>query len=226
MEGQMANTPKLKAVDAKVDIKDDTPIVPVIVGNPISAASLAIDQSHLEEFANPEAESASVECQKPPKGIFFTVRPETSEQWKDRAFYFLLEIKDRDPYLVAPAIAKKKMAEGDEDTIRPVLIVRYVTMAGDEGLWPLKLDSSDGKANPWNKSALTILKEAESRWVRLISKKGHYGFTPSKKKTLQNTPARFSNRTLTELVDLSFKDHIVITDDHEIWDILEHGSDK
>ena len=51
------------------------------------------------------------------------------------------------PFLVTPAIAKQKKEEG-EDTIRPVLIVRYVTMAGEEGLWALKLDPPDGKSNP------------------------------------------------------------------------------
>ena len=42
---------KLHSVDA-----DDNGIAPVTVGNPIAAADLAIDQSHLEEFANPAAE--------------------------------------------------------------------------------------------------------------------------------------------------------------------------
>ena len=73
------------------------------------------------------------------------MRPETGKPWKNRAFYCLLEMEGRDPYIVAPAIAKQKT---EEDTIRPILIVRYVTMAGDEGLWPLKLDPPDGKAIP------------------------------------------------------------------------------
>ena len=96
------------------------------------------------------------ECEKPPKGHYFTVRPEPVKPWKDRAFYFLLEIEGRDPYIVAPAIAKLK---ADEDVIRPVLIVRYVTMAGEEGLWPLKLDKPDAKSNRYNKSALRVLED-------------------------------------------------------------------
>jgi hypothetical protein len=222
----MANTPKLKAVDTKVDAKDGTPIVPVTVGNPKAAASLAIDQSHLEELANPEVESSTVECQKPRKGQFFTVLPETSKPWKNRAFFFLLEIEGRDPYLRAPEIAKKKMADGEEDTIRPVLIVRYVTMLGEEGLWPLKLNPPDGKANRWNTSALNILEIAESgKWVRLVSKKKEYGYIPSRK-TFETTPPRPSDRTFMDLVDIAFKDRIVTTDDHEIWNVLEDGTDK
>ena len=36
--------------------------VPITVGNPDSAASLAIDQSHIEEFANAEEGSHLVKC--------------------------------------------------------------------------------------------------------------------------------------------------------------------
>ena len=52
---------------------------PITVGNPAAAASLAIDQSHMEEFASAEERSSVVVCGKPPKGVFFTVRPETDK---------------------------------------------------------------------------------------------------------------------------------------------------
>ena len=100
--------------------------------------------SHLEEFANLASESAVVECRRPPRGIFFTVKPEVKKPWKNRAFYFVLQMEGRDPYIVAPPIAKQKT---EEDVIRPVLLVRYITMAGEEGLWPLKLNEPDGKSN-------------------------------------------------------------------------------
>jgi hypothetical protein len=200
-------------------------IAPVTVGNPAAAASLAIDQAHLEEFVNPEAQSSVVECRKPPKSSFFTVRPEPGKPWKDRGFYFMLEAEGRDPYLVAPDIAKAK--QGDEDTIRPVLIVRYVTMTAEEGLWALKLNPSDGKANAWNTSALNILKLAdEGRWVRMVSMKKNYRHQVSKK-TLEEVPPKFSDRSFNDLINMAFKDdHVVMSLDHEIWDILENGSNK
>ena len=205
---------------------DEDAIAPVTVGNPLSAADLAIDQSHMEEFTMIEEGPAEVTCAKPPKGTFFAVYQETGTPWENRRFYFMLEVPDRDPYLVAPAIAKLKKAEG-EDTIRPVLIVRYVTMAGDEGLWALKLDPPDGKSNPWNRSAMKALKAAdEGKWVRLFSGKGQYTHTVSPK-TFEQTPPRCSSRTFDELINSAFPDR---TDrprrDHEIWDDLENGSEK
>jgi hypothetical protein len=202
-------------------LKAEMKVAPIIVGDPQAASSLAIDQSHLEEFANTKDEPSLIECRRPPKGIYFTVRPEIAKPWKDRAFYYVLQMEGRDPLIVAPNIAKKK---SEEDTIRPVLIVRYVTMAGEEGLWALKLDDG-AKSNRWNRSALTILELAESKWVRIMSAKKEYRYQVSKR-DFEQTPPRFSDRPFTDLVDEAFKDRMVLSLDHEIWEVLENGSEK
>ena len=119
--------------------------------------------------------------------------------------------------------SKKK---DEEDTIRPVMLVRYVTMAGEEGLWPLKLNPPDGKSNAWNTSALNILALAEKGWVRIVSMKKHYRHQISNK-TLVETPPQFTDRSFDELVNAAFKeDQIVTSLDHEIWDVLANGSKK
>src|SRR6266480_7064466 len=75
-------------------------VVPITVGNPASAASFIIDQSHMEDFTKAEEEKSSVvEVKRPPKGTYFTV-PAEKEGNPNRAFVFLLEIPGRDPYLV------------------------------------------------------------------------------------------------------------------------------
>jgi hypothetical protein len=161
---------------------------------------------------------------RPVKGSFFTVRPELARPWRDRRFYFLLELEGRDPYIVAPLIANEKKKE--EDTIRPVMLVRFVTMTGEEGLWPLKLNPSDGRSNSWNTSALNILSIAEKGWVRMLSLKKEYGYQKSKK-TLEETPPQFSDRTFDELVDAAFTEGQTVTSlDHPIWEELKNGSKK
>ena len=110
--------------------------------------------------------------------------------------------------------------------IRPVLIVRYVTMAGEEGLWPLKLDQPDAKSNRWNQSALRIMELAESgKWVRIVSAKNHYRHQVSKRK-FEEVPPRFSDRSFDDLINVAFKDRIIVSLDHEIWDALSNGSEK
>lgn len=168
---QQGAQPMTEAASTKTEIRPNggtppKPMAPVTVGNPASASSMAIDQQHLEEFASAEESPSTIECRRPPKGQFFTVRPETTNPWRDREFYYLLQLEGRDALVVAPSIAKQK---SEEDTIRPILLVRYVTMAGEEGLWPVKLDQQDGKSNRWNRSALTILELASSgKWVRIM----------------------------------------------------------
>jgi hypothetical protein len=58
-----------------------------------------------------------------------------------------------------------------------------------------------------------------------ISLKKEYRFSVSKR-TFEETPPRFSDRPFSELVNEAFKDRIVTSLDHEIWEILDHGSDK
>src|SRR6266436_5480152 len=92
--------PDLKVIDSKAEIEIEIDpaaalkkIAPITVGNPASASDLAIDQEHLEEYADPDSKSSIVECRRPAKGHFFTVRPEPDEKsWKDRKFYFVLEL--------------------------------------------------------------------------------------------------------------------------------------
>jgi hypothetical protein len=99
-------------------------------------------------------------------------------------------------------------------------------MAGEEGLWPLKLNPPDGRSNNYNTSALNILELAESgKWVRIVSAKKYYRHQVSKK-TFDKVPPKFTDRPFKDLIEIAFKDRIVKTLDHEIWDVLENGSDK
>src|SRR5262245_19489835 len=165
-------------------------VVPITVGNPASATAFVIDQSHMEDFATEAEENSSVvERRRPPRGMYFTVLPEDKgKPMQNRGYFFQLEIPGRDPYLVTPEIAKK---HSEEDVIRPILLVRYVTMSGEEALWPIKLTPPDSKANGWNTSALNIVEIAASgKWVRIVSKQknGAYRHTISKKSLTEEVP--------------------------------------
>ena len=73
---------------------------------------------------------------------------------------------------------------------------------------------------------MTVLKVAEEgHWVRLMSAKGRYHHTVSKK-TYEQTPPRYSDRTFKELINLVFEGRVITDLNHEIWDVLENGSEK
>jgi len=200
-------------------------VVPITVGNPSSIASFIIDQSHMEEFTKAEEEkSSSAKSERPPKGTYFTV-PKAEKDKPNSLYVFLLEMPGRETYLVNPETAKK---HSDEDVIRPVLLVRYVTMLGEEGLWPVKLDAPDQKPNTWNTSAKRIVEKATGAWVRIISKQknGQYRYVVSPIKIEEEEP-KFSDRTIYELVESAYvEDHRVSNDEHEVWTLLAEGKAK
>ena len=46
------------------------------------------------------------------------------------------------------------------------------------------------------------------------------------KTTYEQTPPRYSDRTFDELVNIVFGDRIIVDLNHEVWDLLDNGSDK
>jgi hypothetical protein len=180
----------------------------------------------MEEFTQAgEEKSSVVEAKRPPKGTYFTV-PKEEEGKPNSVLVFQMELPGRATYVLTPDVAKK---HSDEDVIRPVLHVRYVTMLGEEGLWPLKLDPPDAaKPNKWNASAKNIVKAATGAWVRLISKQkeGQYRHSISPISIEKEKP-KFSNRSITDLLDAAYdQDCRVHDDNHEVWTILEQGKAK
>jgi len=200
-------------------------VVPITVGNPSSIASFIIDQSHMEEFTKAEeAKSSTAKSERPPKGTYFTV-PKAEKDKPNSLYVFLLEMPGRETYLVNPETAKK---HSDEDVIRPVLLVRYVTMLGEEGLWPVKLDAPDQKPNTWNTSAKRIVEKATGAWVRIISKQknGQYRYVVSPIKIEEEEP-KFSDRTIYELVQSAHAHPPRLSnDEHEVWTLLAEGKAK
>jgi hypothetical protein len=58
-----------------------------------------------------------------------------------------------------------------------------------------------------------------------VSLKKEYRHQVSRR-TFEETPPKFSDRAFTDLVNEAFKDRIVDSLNHEIWDVLENGSSK
>ena len=59
-----------------------------------------------------------------------------------------------------------------------------------------------------------------------MSGKGQYSYNVSKK-TFGQTPPRHTSRSYDELINSAFSDgQIVFDGSHEIWDVLENGSEK
>ena len=61
--------------------------------------------------------------------------------------------------------------------------------------------------------------------MRMVSPGSTIGIRYRRRHSKQ-VPPKFTDRSFRDLIDIAFKDRIVTTLDHEIWDVLENGSDK
>ena len=111
--------------------------------NPAAAADLAIPQSHLEEYAIWWRRTPSWNARDRQGALLHRAAGDGQALERPRLL-FDRKWKDAIP---TSSIPKSQNKSRRRDTIRPILIVRYVTMAGEEGLWPVKLDPPDGQVN-------------------------------------------------------------------------------
>ena len=76
---------------------------------------------------------------------------------------FLLTVKeDREEiYLVAPTLWTALQTE-----ITPHILAVTIDRQGNLSVWPLRIPSSDGRANGWHTSALLAANAAKRHWIR------------------------------------------------------------
>ena len=107
---------------------------------------------------------AHVRVGKPDKQTFFRVNPDPDR----RIVMAILELKEEnETYAVAPEIAEQLSGE-----IKRVEIRLCVTNQGVSFLWPVPMPSSDGRENPWYKTARLAAEHAETDWVRMFANRG------------------------------------------------------
>ena len=67
----------------------------------------------------------------------------------------------------------------------------------------------------------------KAKWVRLISAKGQLQLTTYRRRRSSKRRPGIPPAPFKELVNSAFPEEQIITSlDHEIWDVLENGSEK
>lgn len=147
-----------------------------------------------------------IPVKRPPKHEFFRVHP-------DEEYRLAAMIIDRDGeeiYLLHPIVTRLF-----PDLARPVRLHLYVTRAEAFGLWPVKLPTDDGKANPWHQSAAEAAEIAMSRWIRLVTNRdmGCYDVFEA---TDMNVEPKWPEKTMSELVNKAFAQRYVDNEEHPL----------
>src|SRR4051794_13958551 len=138
-----------------------------------------------------------VPVRKPDRQEFVRVHPDPDR----RLTTTILELKeDSKIYLVAPELRAELSNE-----ITLVILYQTINRQGVISLWPCRLPSSDGKTNPWNRSALEAAEHATKRWTRVASSKELGAYEISEAVSDLPEP-KWPDISLQELLKIAFKD--------------------
>lgn len=150
--------------------------------------------------------TAHVPVRKPQRQEFIRVNPGedmtlTTAVYEDK--------EDREFYFVAPAMIPAMLGE-----VVPVTLLTVINRQNVLYLWPVKV-ITDGKANPWVDTAQRAAARARDKWVRVASDMslGAYRIYEA---VGDLPPPEWPQKSLSELLEIAFKDRIIDSDDHKI----------
>lgn len=178
--------------------------------NPFKVEALRLSQDFRGGLVTRKA-LLTVPVRKPAKQVFVRTHPDPAY----RIHTVVLEDQiDRLTYLVAPEL---------RDALRDVavnrLLITAVTRQGDPFLWSLTLPGPDGRANPWNESALQAAAAAEKDWVRVQANmsNGMYDVFYAEGEL---TDPQWPKESFEEILKLAFRDRYIDSLDHPVMNRL------
>ena len=175
--------------------------------NPFDLASLRLDQTYSDGVAVKKL-ITMIRVGKPQKQHFVRVNPDPAYRISPMA---IIELKDdRESYLVSRDLAAALMGE-----FTSVALFTGITRAGTLFLWPVPLPGSDGRHNPWHRSALIAVEKAESRWVRIVANMEAGGYDISEAAANIGKP-EWPDMPFEEMVKIAFQGKVISRPDHPL----------
>ena len=151
----------------------------------------------------------SVQVRKPVNNWFVRVHPDAAYRLETK----VIELKDtNEMYLVAPSLWSNL---GTESTFAARALYTAINRDGVPFIWPVRLPSSEGKIDEWNRTAKEAAALAMKNWVRLAANmsSGTYDVTVAKASLGEPT---WPQESFQELINIAFKDRYIKTIDHPV----------
>ncbi len=149
----------------------------------------------------------TVPCRKPNRHEFVRVHPDEKNRFETVMFQDKITGEE---YLVDLDLHEELSEE-----VYPVCLFTAITRQGDIFLWSVKLTKEDGNSNPWNESSLKAAILAQSQWVRVASNR-NAGYYDTHKASGAISEPEWPDLSMTELINLCFKDRFISETDHPI----------
>jgi len=116
--------------------------------------------------------------------------------------------EDREIYIVDPGLCDQLQVE----IVRKVLYTA-VSRHGDVFLWPIRLPDSDGRHDPWNRSALDLADTAKDTWIRVVANRS-LGAYEAYEATGKIPEPAWPDLTFREILNIAFRDKFIDSLDH------------
>lgn len=172
--------------------------------NSFSIASLRLPQD-FGSAAGVKKVLTTVPFRKPNGQAFFRVHPE----WRLQAA--VLQLKDDgENYIVSPGLYPELSQE-----LRAKMIYAGVTRDGTLFLWPVNLESEDGRLDSWSQSAHQAAKFAEKGWIRMVANRSTGAYDVYQALGELGDPA-WPEMSFDDIAQLAFRDRIIDSLSHPI----------
>jgi hypothetical protein len=177
----------------------------------MEALKLSLEDAGLSDAT--EEVLIRVPVRKPMKHEYFRVRPGaencfTTMLYEDR--------ETREFYFVAPAMISKLRAIAD---VSVATLVQFMTKQKVLGIFPLKIGSDSNVRTGWQDTALAAAELAKTSWVKMCADMALAGYRVMKAKGELGEPD-WPASPFNELLDVAFKDRVIDTEDHPVFNKL------
>jgi len=154
-----------------------------------------------------------VPVRKPMKHEYFRVRPGVENCFTTMVYE---DKQTREFYFVAPAMISKLRMIGD---VSVATLVQFMTKQKVLGIFPLKIGTDSNVRTGWQDTALAAADLAKTSWVRMQADMALAGYRVMKAKGELGEP-EWPAVPFNELLDIAFKDRVIASEDHPIFNKL------
>jgi hypothetical protein len=151
---------------------------------------------------------AHVPVRRPKKTEFFRAHADDDRTLAASVF---TDDEDRETYFLAPSVRPLLV-----DHLRPVLLTTCINTARVLFFWPVPLpQESSGGGRAWGETARQAAALARDSWVRIVADMNLGAYRIHKAEGALADPV-WPDRSLSELLQIAFKDRIINDADHPI----------
>ena len=202
------NIPSGVSIPAGLEIKNQPATNPAQAPDPFDPSRLRLSQDFTAALGVKKL-LTTVPVRKPSKEWFVRCHHDPAY----RIETCVVELKeDGETYLVDPSLWHELAGES---TFSPRLLITTINKQGNVFLWPIRLPSSDGRHDDWNKSALEAANYATKSWVRVQANMGLGAYEVHMASGNLGDP-EWSVPAFNELLRIAFKDRYITSQEHPV----------